>query len=595
MVRRVNIKNLVLRDGVYYFRMAVKRPDGSFKAIRQSLGTTDFDMAVVKMINQRRLYMLIARLDIPDNYDKSIRDINDYKSRISENDDVAKNAIAKEFEHLSDEELVDRLVRCQEIIEACHGEEQPAGKNILNTLKFVSLEANKLQIAYNERYNHEVMVATGNLPEDDFTFTPRIYKLYEFAASRIGARCKNLLELEDRYAVCVPLTTAPAARCLQTVAQPIQIPKHSIRTIVEEMTERNADSHKGRTMDNIARWLKTIDVNIDDPYDKINNPSIMAQIAKNIKNATDMTNDTKNEYLGQIEKLVKQANLKEPDHYLKEKLIYQLSRLPKASKSEKKPFGMFSDAMLSKIFDTDNSCFQKYPEIFLADMIGLYAGARTTAAITLQFGDFKQREGCWYIEFCRNNEFKRLKNDATEREWPISKQLVDWGLPQLIKNKQKQTNAKDTDFIFTRTNLFLTDEKQRKSTNTTSQRTKKEPAAKWFGPQKSYWIKHLNIVNTEKEQFAFHSFRKTASHTASKFGVDEEMKNKLIGWEGKTTQQRYYSPKEFLEIKESSDKMYYPEEVLHLEAWKPIIRDLYLHPEKISKQRGSYKKKINID
>lgn len=595
MVRRVNIKNLVLRGGMYYFRMAVKRPDGSFKSIRQSLGTTDFDAAVLKMINKRRLYMLIAGLDVPDNYDKSIHDINDYKALISANDDVAKNAIAKEFEHLSDEELVDRLVRCQEIIEACHGEEQPAGKNILNTLKFVSLEANKLQIAYNERYNHEVMVATGNLPEDDFTFTPRIYKLYEFAASRIGARCKNLLELEDRYAVCVPLTTAPAARCLQTVAQPIQIPKHSIRTIVEEMTERNADSHKGRTMDNIARWLKTIDVNIDDPYDKINNPSIMAQIAKNIKNATSMNRDTKNEYLGQFEKLVNQAHLKEPDYYLKEKLVYQLGRLKKATKNDKKAYGMFGDSTLANIFDTNNTCFKRYPEMFLADLIGLYSGSRTTAAITLQFGDIKQLYGCWCIDFCCNNDFKRLKNEATEREWPISKQLVDWGLPELIKKKQKQINAKDTDFIFARTNEFLTDEKQRKSTNTTSQRTKKEPAAKWFGPQKSYWTKQLNITDTEKKKFGFHSFRKTASHTASKFGISEEMKNKLIGWEGTTTQQRFYSEKEFLEIKENSDKMYYPEEVLHLEAWKPVIHDLYLHPEKISKQRGSYKKKINID
>ncbi len=119
--------------------------------------------------------MLIAGLDIPDNYDKSIRDINDYKSRISENDDVANNAIAKEFEHLSDEELVDRLVRCQEIIEACHWEEQPAGKNILNTLKFVSLEANKLQIAYNDRYKNEVMAATGKAPEENFEFVPHIY------------------------------------------------------------------------------------------------------------------------------------------------------------------------------------------------------------------------------------------------------------------------------------------------------------------------------------------------------------------------------------------------------------------------------------
>ncbi len=540
--------------------------------------------------------MLIAGLDIPDNYDKSIRDINDYKSRISENDDVANNVIAKEFEHLSDEELVDRLVRCQEIIEACHGEEQPAGKNILNTLKFVLLEANKLQIAYNDRYKNEVMAATGMAPEENFEFVPHIYKLYEFAMSKIGARCKNLLELEDRYkAVCVPLTTAPAARYLQTIAQPIPTPQHSISTIVAEMTERNAESHKERTMDNIARWLKTVGLTLDDTYDKINNPTIISQIAKNIKNATGMNRDTKNEYLGQFEKLVNQAHLKEPDYYLKEKLIYPLGRLKKATKNDKKAYGMFSDSTLANIFDTNNTCFKRYPEMFLADLIGLYSGSRTTAAITLQFGDIKQLYGCWCIDFCCNNDFKRLKNEATEREWPMPKQLVDWGLPELIKKKQKQINAKDTDFIFMRTNLFLTDEKQRKSTNTTSQRTKKEPAAKWFGPQKSYWTKQLNITDTEKKRFGFHSFRKTASHTASKFGISEEMKNKLIGWEGTTTQQRFYSEKEFLEIKENSDKMYYPEDVLHLDEWKPVIHDLYLHPEKISKQRGKYKPKIKTD
>lgn len=590
MVRRVNIKNLVLRDGVYYFRMAVKRPDGSFKAIRQSLGTTDFDMAVVKMINKRRLYMLIAGLDIPDNYDKSIRDINDYKSRISENDDVAKNAIAKEFEHLSDEELVDRLARCQEIIEACHGEEQPAGKNILNTLKFVLLEANKLQIAYNDRYKNEVMAATGMAPEENFEFVPHIYKLYEFAMSKIGARCKNLLELEERYkAVCVPLTTAPAA-------QPMQIPKHPIRTIVEEMTERNADSHKERTTDNINRWLKTVGLTLDDTYDKINNPTIMAQIAKNIKNATCMTNDTKNEYIGQFIKLVNQAYLKEPDFYLKEKLGYPLSKLPNDNENAGRKFGFYTPDKLAQLFDTNNTCFQKYPEIFLADLLGLFAGARTTAAITLQFGDFKQVDGIWYIHFRKNDKHKRLKNPATERKWPISKQLIEWGLVDLILQKKKAVHAADTDFIFARTVFFLSAKKHRiQKNNTSNNRTKFDPATKFFGPQKTYMSNEIGIKDTDDTIYAFHAFRHTANRTAKAVGIDKEMRNHLIGWEGETTPEKFYSDYTPEEIKENADKMYYPEDVLHLDEWKPVIHDLYLHPEKISKQRGKYKPKIKTD
>ena len=214
----------------------------------------------------------------------------------------------------------------------------------------------------------------------------------------------------------------------------------------------------------------------------------------------------------------------------------------------------------------------------MACLIALFSGARTNAAVSLQFGDITQEYDIDVIAFFENHARKHLKNDASERYLPIAKQLMDWGFVDMIRARQKQIGAKDSDFIFDRTQNKLTG----------------DPADKFMTPFLRFIRDELGIVQTGRKIYSFHSFRDTVSNKMEDCGISDSMAHKLVGWKDTDIRHSNYMKRDCQEWKTEIDKLVYPEDVLHLEEWKRIIPDLYISPKKINHKRGTYKPHIKI-
>ena len=172
---------------------------------------------------------------------------------------------------------------------------------------------------------------------------------------------------------------------------------------------------------------------------------------------------------------------------------------------------------------------------------------------------------------------KQLKNDASVRKVPIAKQLLDWGFVDMIQRRKQKTNAKDDDFIFSKTATYTS------------------PSANFMKDFSDFVFKVTNIDTKHKKSYSFHSFRKMVSNKLKALGIEKTIINSICGWDGEGTMEQDYSIHYLEELKPEVDKIEYPENILHLEKWKNTIQDLYINPEKIVKKRKTYKKHINID
>ncbi|MBO4582924.1 MAG: tyrosine-type recombinase/integrase [Alphaproteobacteria bacterium] len=343
---------------------------------------------------------------------------------------------------------------------------------------------------------------------------------------------------------------------------------HKISEIVEfmfEMSQVKQETRKNQEYD-IKNLLASVNLGLDDDYSKINDPAMINKICEWVKgrkntNGKDISNRRKNKQLGILRSLVTAANRKEPSQYKLTELTNHILFLRKESKGQTKKYHPFSEKQLADIFDPKHDFFRKNPEQFLACLIALFSGARTNAAITLQFGDITKEDGIDVIGFFENNERKHLKNDATERYVPIAKQLMDWGFVDMIRERQKKIGAKDTDFIFARTQHDISG----------------DPAKKFMTSFFDKFMRgKLNIVSSGRNIYSFHSFRKTISNKLKDLGIEKTIINDICGWEGEGTMEINYSIHQLKELKNAVDKIEYPEDLLHLEEWKKIIPQLYL-------------------
>jgi hypothetical protein len=328
----------------------------------------------------------------------------------------------------------------------------------------------------------------------------------------------------------------------------------------------------------LTNLLRPVNLSLDDDYSKMNDKKVVAKIVEELKSRTDLNNDSKNKTMDVLRKVIKQAHKKEPDFYMGEGLLYYTERLPETSSGEKNVYGVFDDTQLAQIFDPKHDFFKTHPDEFLACLIALFSGSRTNLAVTLQFGDFIQKDGIQCIWFRENHDKKNKKNKASERKLPIAQQLLDWGIVDMIKARQKKIGAQATDFIFDR-----------------AASSKGDPAKKFMAPWERFIQNELGIVSHDGIKYSFHSFRDTISKHTKILKIDDSIVDDIIGWEGSTIRQKNYLKYSTEEIKEAVDKIEYSEEILHLEEWKKIIPDLYINPEHISNKRGKYKPHIKID
>ena len=329
---------------------------------------------------------------------------------------------------------------------------------------------------------------------------------------------------------------------------------HTIEEIMESMLKK---ANNSKIVENKKRKLITglitgVGLKLTDKYSKFYNADIIQQICDNI-NSKNIKSGVKRTYAREIKNLINHAHILDPDTY-KTNLINLIPEFKKTSKEETEPHWPYSDNELKQIFNPKNDYFKKNPDIFWTTLIGLFVGARSNAAFTLQYADIINVDNIDCIKFQDTHPLKQLKNNATRRTVPIPQQLLDLGFVKWVQNQKKKLNAKDTDFIFPK---CQTKTGQYNNKYTTRGLIK--------------FITDIGITKSNPHKLDFHSLRKNANLCLESKGVPETFINDIIGWEGKDTRQQHYSNHELQKIKEQADKLKYDFLQTEFDYWKTIM------------------------
>jgi len=329
---------------------------------------------------------------------------------------------------------------------------------------------------------------------------------------------------------------------------------HTIKEIMESMLKK-ADNVKSvaknkRTL--IINMLQKVDLTVDDKYSKFYQPDIIQKMCDNIA-AMNVTGSVKRNHAREIKNLIIHANYMAPDTY-KTNLINLIPDFKKTRKNERNPHWPYTDDELKQIFNPKNTYFAEHPDVFWTTLIGLFIGARSNAAITLQYADIINMDSIDCIKFQDTHPIKQLKNDASHRTVPIPKQLLDLGFIDYIKNQKQQLKATNTDFIFPR-----------------CQTESGEYNNKFMTRGFIKYIKDIGITKNNPHKLDFHSLRKNASQQLENVGVSETFINDIIGWEGRNTRQQSYSNHDLSKIKEQADKLRYDFLQPEFDYWRDVM------------------------
>lgn len=340
------------------------------------------------------------------------------------------------------------------------------------------------------------------------------------------------------------------------VPQPKSNPNsnHTIKEIMESMlkTAGNVKSVEQNRRTLITKMIQNVGLNINDKYSKFYQPNIIQKMCDNII-AMNVTSTVKRNHAREIKNLINHANYIDPDTY-KTNLINLIPLFKKTSKNDRKPHWPYTNDELKQIFNTSKDYFNKNPDVFWSVMIGLFLGARTNAAITLQYADIVNVNGIDCIVFQDTHPIKQLKNDATRRTVPIPQQLLDIGFVDYVNRRKSKLKAKPEDFIFPRC-------------KTLSGKYNNKFMTRGF----IQYIKDIGITKNNEHKLDFHSLRKNANQRLEKLGVSGTFINDIIGWEGKETRQQSYSNHDLIQIKEQADKLQYDFLQPEFDYWKDVM------------------------
>ena len=329
---------------------------------------------------------------------------------------------------------------------------------------------------------------------------------------------------------------------------------YTIEYVMESMLKKannvkNVEQYKRGI---IIKRLNEVGLKITDKYSRFYNADIIQQICDIIK-ATDVKGNVKRNHVREIKNLIIHANTLDPDTY-KTNLINIIPDFKKTRKEERMPHWPYSDDELKQIFNPENTYFSEHPDVFWTTMIGLFLGARSNAAITLQYADIINVDGIDCIKFQDTHPLKQLKNDASRRTIPIPAQLLDLGLVDYIKRQHAKFNAQPTDFIFPRC-------------QTESGQYNNKFMTRGF----IKYIQSIGITKNNPHKLDFHSLRKNANQRLEFVGVSETFINDIIGWEGKGTRQQSYSNHDLSKIKEQADRLRYDFLQSEFDYWKKVM------------------------
>lgn len=396
--------------------------------------------------------------------------------------------------------------------------------------------------------------------ETDPMVLKQLANLYDNA----GLVSENMLETqEDKIAYKVFLLLKPQIQELAnniknlSNSQPVQqkpTQNYTIREILEAMLRKLSKPQGDRKFHIIQKNLAEIGMNIDTDYMDFYKLEVIQNLGDVIGKNDKINNDSKRKHVRYIKELITCANRLNPDVY-KTNLLDFLPKFEETSKFEKNPHEPYSDEQLLKMFDPTYEFFKKNPDQFWACMIALFTGSRLNAVITLQYGDIIKKDGIDCIQFIKNHELKKLKNNASQRIVPIPKQLLDMGFVQYFQNQKQKLNKTDSDFIFPKC----------QTKNGTFN-------GKFVGRRLFQFLTEIGIREPNGKKLDFHSFRKNASLRLQSVVQIQSFINDIIGWEGTNTMEKSYSNHTIPQIKEQADKLKYDFLQPHFDKWTEIMK-----------------------
>ena len=180
-------------------------------------------------------------------------------------------------------------------------------------------------------------------------------------------------------------------------------------------------------------------------------------------------------------------------------------------------------------------------------IIALYTGMRLNEIASLYVIDIMEKEGIYYFNIQWNKD-KSVKNKSSNRIVPIHDEIIKAGFLKHIK-KLKQNNHER---VWMKLNKKLKFDK-----NSTQNSLHRDEGN--YGTAISSWFNKYSkqhITNNDKK--SFHSIRHNTTDAFINGGVNESIKNELMGWsKGNIGDDRYASGRSIVELKQNIDKIKY--------------------------------------
>lgn len=331
--------------------------------------------------------------------------------------------------------------------------------------------------------------------------------------------------------------------------------KHTIKELRDAWIqhENNGKAEKRKKELFFEHMAEKIGLTIDSDYAEFNNETKIDAIIHEIKTNPNWTTDaTKGKKVSYLKALYDFADGEYPGVYRNFK-----NRYPVYKKGESQnPHMPYTEKDLKEIFNPKHKHFKDNPDDFWAILMGMFAGARTNAAVTIQYKDIIDVDGCYCIHFHKDkdNKTKQLKTGATIRVLPLPTQLLDLGFIDWVQRKKSRLKAKDEDPVFT------------KAVNGNGNYNNK-----YVSDNILPFIRSLNLSKPYKGRLDFHSFRNNASLQLQDFLVPKSYINNIMGWKGETIMEQHYSKHGFKQIKEQADKLRYDFLQPEFDYWKDIM------------------------
>ncbi|EMR12045.1 integrase family protein [Methylophaga lonarensis MPL] len=197
-------------------------------------------------------------------------------------------------------------------------------------------------------------------------------------------------------------------------------------------------------------------------------------------------------------------------------------------------------------------------------LIGLFTGSRMSQIASLYCEDIRMQNDIWVIDFNENSPDKIAKTSASLRVVPMHPLLVKLGLPAFASRVARSGQKR----LFPELNNF--------HRNTYAKRFED-----WFN--RTLLIETAVRENTLSKDKTFHSFRATLLDLLKQAGLEESVRNQIIGWtknedKGNNIARNHYDSLNLKVMLDALSKIELPTSLEHLPPFPGDIKLKFTRP-----------------